>query len=272
MGYRNAAKLIFALSLVCSFFINIGSLKAADLHLIAVADYECNLYKALWIDINKMRAEARFICQHTGMNLHETVLAGSTARASILLESIHNLDVAEDDLIIFYYSGHGFRTFSSGDSLWPNLFFSKERNAVDLAVVLELINQKNVRLQIIIADCCNSYLPDGRFPLVSAKQIDDVDKSIIADNYKKLFLDSRGSVIISSSKPGLKSLTTTVGSLFTIAFLKVLHEKVKNPSDSMDWQNVLDGVKERIETWVKEKSISIEQEPLYLIMPIQHEN
>ena len=56
------------------------------------------------------KGQLEWISLRTGLKSHQQLFYGETFDSFKLMESLYSLEVEEDDVIFFYYSGHGFRT------------------------------------------------------------------------------------------------------------------------------------------------------------------
>lgn len=258
-------KLLWGCLLIFSLFASLDSLRAADLHLFIVADYDSkDLLPSLNYDVKNIRREATVIGENTGMRVREYIFAGKTARAAEVIRNLKKLTPGSNDTVLFYFTGHGFRTPSKGDSPWPNIAFNTQDNAIDVTVINDIITSKNARLNIVMVDCCNNVLPDNMIPLVKDLKLAGKISQTVIENYTNLFLNSSGDIMIAGCLPGETSLAIRRGSLYTSSFIKVLHEITEEPTDGVDWQSFLD----RVSQTTSEKATEFEsvQEPVFLIL------
>ena len=87
--------------------------------------------------------------------------------------------------------------------------------------ITHCLEEKSPRFLIAIADCCNTYISEWHLP-VHLQYTQDVEF-----NYRPLFQDSTGVILISSSSPGEASKATSYGGLYTLSFLRNLHLEVE---------------------------------------------
>ncbi len=260
---NNLIRIFWLASLLAIFT---GSLSAANLHLILVGDYEAReLMPALKFDITNMRREAREISANTGLKVVETVLTGRDARTASVLAKLNALEPGSNDVVFFYFTGHGFRMPSKGNNQWPYLYFTAEDLGVDFSEVYDILSSKNGRLKILMVDGCNNVLAEHSVPIVKEVLRAGYAPRGVRENYKKLFLDSYGTIAIATCGPGQTSLALSNGSLYTLCFLKCLHKAVHKPSYILDWQSFLDEVSGVAENMAKE--IDEVQSPIFLIVP-----
>ncbi len=158
-----------------------------------------------------------------------------TLSHSNLLKALHDIPAGSDDVIFFYYSGHGMGD-DSRQSMWPNLFF--ENHDFPYNMVLTTLRAKQPRLLIIVTDSCNNYsdwTPDLQFHRESQKS-----RALRgSQNYNILFLEHQGTIQATSSVPGEISSTwsTRPGSLFTNDFLARLRQQLRTAA-TPSWERI----------------------------------
>jgi Caspase domain len=210
------------------------AVSAATLHAIFVIDTnDKNIGGMVARDLGIVGDEVQRIAQATGMALNDTVYKGGDFTIDNVKQAINGAAAGPDDVIFFYYSGHGFRT-PPKRSDWPYFFFHSQRT-IDFGWVADTLSKKGARLAISLVDACNN---------VVNVQVREEQKGMPASadkaaaGYKDLFLRYKGWVAGASSIPGETSTATSSGSLFTISFLKALREEIAQPNPS--WQNLMD--------------------------------
>ena len=176
-----------------------------------------------------------------------------------LLQSIENSGLY-NDVMVFYYSGHGFSYAKDRKSKYPQIDMRSHDNDTDfnsidfiethtenLAVILNLMRFKGGRINIGIADCCNTTISYSRKE-ASIKEMNVVDgimPPISKVLNKKLFTNSHNSIsiLVSSSVQGQPSITDTgIGSIFTYNFtetFKMFLAKESIAKDYIPWLKVL---------------------------------
>jgi len=231
--------------------------EAGELIAVLVCDTEAsNIEDASAADLESMRREASRICQHTGLSLREVVFS-ENLRPKPFYRTLKALSVTDEDVVLFYFSGHGYRT-PSKENPWPNLFFSASKSGVDFFEVTRRLEQKRPRLLISIADCCNNILPTHYAAPVYHGSLFAKAPSRVVLNYQQLFLEQTGTVIVASSEVGEYSWCISKGALFTLAFVESLQIETKKRAGEADWQTLLDRAA---------YTVRARQHPLYLIQP-----
>ena len=135
------------------------------------------------------------------------------------------LNPSKDDVVMFYYSGHGGR-MSNKKGRWPDM--AMQDKLVDLGYPMDVIAKKPTppRLAISLGDCCNSFMDRSAEPKTRAAKK--------TAGLRPLFMDANGIVIASGSEPGQYSLGGSDGGVFTNAYFKAAY----NPTNA-DWESVL---------------------------------
>lgn len=188
-----------------------------------------------------------------------------------LESALNNLSCGKDDIVIFYYSGHGGRSpkETKDPFPWMQLVVDPYRTAwnasqyYSLSQVLKRIEAKQPRLSIVLGDLCNSL--SNAIPQKDVPEMKGATKMSKApcDFYRDLFLKVKGSIIASSSKPGETSSAYEDGGAFTICFTEVLQIMV---SDNMepDWELLLEGTKLRTQNKTRNRKAG-SQTPIYAV-------
>lgn len=151
---------------------------------------------------------------------------------------LERLNTGADDIIWFFYSGHG---SNNGDG-WPKT----SGGELPESYVFNKLKTKTARLRITTYECCNYGATVNAFqtPTTAAK----------ISTFQKLFLQSKGNVLMAGCKAENYSYgNISQGGIFTCALMKSI--KTKN-----SWQDVLTATIS--ETKVSARGIGETQEPI----------
>lgn len=234
--YLFTAMTMLLLAVVQPSFVN-----AANLHAILVGDTVTDdIGTSVVNDLTLFQAEMQKVSKQTGLKLKKTVMDGKTLRAETLINQVEKLSVRPNDVIVFYFSGHGYRT-NSKENPWPNLYISTEDVGVDFSLIVQELSNKHPRLLVSIADVCNNVIPDLFAPPTTMSLMSAAPKKVdfVKLNYRLLFLQTKGVITIASSKAGEYSWSTDLGGLYTRAFFESLEREVHG-STTANWQSILD--------------------------------
>ena len=210
--------------------------QSSTLHAIMLIDEYSDIASACIADKFKMEEEVQIIAQKTRMQLN---LVQVDFSKNGIFQAIENLEVGENDAIFFYFTGHGYRYEDQEQcGKYPYLYLTKiEEHLYDAGTCLEEINEelkrKAPRLLVSLADCCNNILPYEE-PIA-------MNPTLIGEVYKKLFLQSEGHIIATSSLPGQYSFATNNGGYFTNGFLESIRDMAGMDADLNDitWEKIL---------------------------------
>ncbi len=118
---------------------------------------------------------------------------------SIIEKEIDKMSVAHDDIIVFYYTGHGCRTRNT-KTIWPNALLHNE--IIPFSQITEKLFEKKAALYVVILDCCNTLYGKGQNrENRRVFTLQQYDKHRIIAGFQKLFTKSKGLIIASAASP-----------------------------------------------------------------------
>lgn len=224
---------------LCFFLISIETnLEARQLYAVLVADtLDASIGTATVSALEGMQNQVNLIAQATDSTLNISLFQGLHTTPEKVLNEIKNLPISQDDIVILYFAMHGSRTPSKKNQ-WPDLYFGVSQQGVDFHEVSEWVKQKNPSFLLAIADCCNSYIPEGALKMVSMKQLRAMAQSW-QEGYRNLFLARRGSLVLTAASPGQYSYAQPgIGGLLSMSFMKKLNEVVFAGQEH-SWESIL---------------------------------
>lgn len=181
-------------------------------------------------------------------DIYDSALSPEKCKAEV-----QNLRCDENDIIVFYYIGHGTHAASENNS-YPQMLlgcdFSEEHKFIPLKWVHDELKTKGARLTATIGMCCNNVQTASakRAPTFSVNygnvELTETERTAI----QKMFLGYRGDFILSSASVGQSSVggETPLGAmdLFT-AVLVTLFEDMSYDGD-LDWNSLFTEVKNAV--------------------------
>ena len=228
-----ASKLIFAILVVLAWTALSAAARADTIWAVVVADTADPGIGAS-VDVDRRNVENLLgeISDESGLDLEVHSISGRYLSVQQLAAALNKIHPGPDDVVFFYFTGHGMRDMESNDPL-PTLAVGND--LVPFRDILTVLDDADPRLVIALADACNRDLDD-----------DGVGAMVVADNgdnklwsYKSLFADTKGYYVASSSSPG--ELSTTIderGSAFTKSFITAMRYAMK--SANATWSTVRD--------------------------------
>lgn len=206
------------------------------------------------VDFERMGIEMTSIASFINYNLKKYYYYDTPDRFSrnSLLNVLNNLSCGKDDIVFFYYSGHGAR-YANEESDYPEMILKVPYGAASsnevypLYDVYKKIMNKSPRLTIVFGDLCNSTW-DGVYKDYNSNRSASVKSTSVCDIYKNLFLNVKGGLIAASSKPGHTSGCafyedgSDAGGVFTASFLQCLGSFVSQ-GQSVNWDILFETTK-----------------------------
>lgn len=169
-----------------------------------------------------------------------TSIDGSRCTASNIQSIINEMNVGPDDVVFTFYGGHGSHAPNNANDPWPQYCMNTgdQSKWLPMALVDKWVAQKNPRLRITMANCCNvaqegvtikpMWANDSR-----ATKLDGYD----AAAFRKLF-GYKGSVMVTSSKLGQYSWCNPYGGMFTNQFWASM-DKIGRGNINPDWNSLM---------------------------------
>jgi hypothetical protein len=195
----------------------------AKIHFILVANTEDpRIGSSVKKDVNNIYSEIKDVSTFLNIPLNYVEISGSKFGKANVETALNNLKPGTNDIVIFYYSGHGYSNDQQSSKLYPQFDLRQSRfedimvATLNVADVYDKIKAKNARLNLIISDCCNSSLgtlkPEGKSFALTAKSLLSWDQSFCTN----LFMKSKGSILATAAKKGQYAYgNTDVGGYFT---------------------------------------------------------
>jgi hypothetical protein len=224
---------------------NQNNTKPATLHLVLITNTEIpDIGFSCSVDQKTMDTEFREISKALKINFKKYLVSGEAFTKEKVESTMRDLYPSSNDIVVFYYSGHGFRWSNQTDP-YPFLDMRYSdysridgNTSIALSDVARVVSGKGARLNLILSDCCNADV--GRNQVTSATFMAGRSfQGAEIEKLRKLFLDARGTMTMTGSSPGEYSWCNVKGGFFTLSFIESLKEEVgfmrnENPS----WRHI----------------------------------
>lgn len=219
---------------------------SASLHFVLVANtMDATIGTSCSTDQTNLKNEFRQIANALGVSFKEYITSGYDFSKEKMLTDLKTLKAGNNDIVVFIYRGHGFR-WKNQDSDWPRLDLRNsayatpsESNSVNLSEIYNTIVGKGARLNIILGDCCNSEI--NQSPVTGNNYLTfQVDNNSDVSKLRRLFMDSKGTILSAAARKGEVSWASLQGGLYSISFLQSLREEISYLNSGVsNWDNVL---------------------------------
>ncbi len=179
------------------------------------------------------------IRQYTGLTVSDTYYYGGRYTLAELNKAVASLNTNADDVIIFYYAGHG---YNRGMNDYPTLTLGVSGTPISQRIrdqldVYNALRKKPHRLLLCIAEACNAV--HGVRGTADNTITSFPSHVFSAAHFKELF-DATGDYIVSSSMKGQKSYSSE-GSpgMFTCGFREAFNQEVETSNTgTASWSRI----------------------------------
>jgi hypothetical protein len=214
--------------------------QTGTLHVVIVANIQDILIGGN-SDAERMKTSFQVIGKKIGFQVNVIEVQGNNFTDSAVTQALVNLPKRTEDIIVFYYTGHGFNN-KQAKSRWPTLctYSGKTGTCVAGSSVVRYLEHRVERAAIILFDCCNK--PSKSEHIVQSIRSNDMERALKNKDdltgLTKLFLNTRGLVIAAAARPGEVAYGNLVqGGVFTSSFLKTLRRK--GADSNITWSDIL---------------------------------
>lgn len=247
---------------------------AQTLHAIIVANTDIeDIGKSCEIDQIAMTVELNAIASSIDYDFNIINITRGNFTFENVESTIKDFECKPNDIIIFYYSGHGFNT-DDNDSKWPVMHLKTGGYPLDVAH--KKMKAKGARLVITMGDCCNEivkFTSAKKKGFVIVKPEDE--KTQKKNFYKRLFVETKGDILISGCERGQCAYSSEMeGGFYTNNFIKSLNYAL-NYSRNISWEELLNDVKNKVsaikftDIQVPQHHINYTSEPDEPVLPVK---
>ncbi len=231
---------------------NAGTTNSSNvtMHLIVVADVEDrNIGEAGKVDVLGIGKEFQAAANEVGITLKPTLIAGDSFSRTNVVNAINNLKPGSNDIVVFVYTGHGFRFDNDVDS-YPRFSLTRNRqspveNNLSATEVYDSLKRRGARLNITIVDACNSKIGIDKPNYNEGVVLKPSDAGISRSAVAALFLNTRGSILMAAASKGEYALSNTkIGGFFIHSFLDAfMYETSVANGSSPSWVTIFSNAK-----------------------------
>ncbi len=197
-------------------------------------------------DYDNFLGELKGIAQALGIQFKNHSVMGDYYSREAVAETLSELRPGGNDIVFFYYSGHGFR-FDDQQSQYPAIALTSSsydditRNYLLMSDIYDEICSKNARLNIVLSDCCNTPIGVEQPAMRETGTLyGRANNNFSVNRLGQLFLQERGNLLSTAASPGETSICDMTGGFFTIAFIRSLRKEI-NATNAQDvsWNNII---------------------------------
>lgn len=227
-----------------------SSPSSVTLHLIVVADTEDrDIGAASRADIKGLRKEFEVAAKEAGITFSPTIISGSGFSKITVVNTLNNLNPGSNDVVVFVYTGHGFR-FNDDTDAYPRFSLTRNRqspilNNLSTSEVYRTLRRKGARLNITIADTCNGNIGFNKPNHDEGLQLKPSDAGISRRAITTLLLNARGNIVGAAATRGEYALSNArIGGFFIHSFLNAfMYETSIANTGTPSWQRIMSNSK-----------------------------
>jgi len=221
--------------------------------MVVAATNDESIGESVETDLKLVRKDFSIMADQLNIGFDEQIIQGTQFNKSNIEKMINNVNVKPNDLIVFIYSGHGFRYDDDTDA-YPRMYIAQNGENPDDSHQMsttDAFNQlvgKKARLTIFLSDCCNSLVGATRAEMESMAFASRAANNNI-DNRKlrQLFIDQEGTLRATAAKAGQYALCDRSGGFLLTSFLNNIKAQVSamgkgDPS----WRKILDNAEKAV--------------------------
>jgi hypothetical protein len=228
--------------------------------IMAAATLDETIGESVETDLKLAEPEFKRFAEQMNVGYKEHLISGRQFNKKNILKAINDVHPGSNDIVVFIYSGHGFR-FDDDKDDYPNMCLTYEgletkEDYLGVSEVYDMLSKKNARLTIVLSDCCNSKLGVNRREIESSALCSRGNKSYDLKKLERLFLNSSGSLKVTAAKAGQVALCDAKGGFLLTSFLNNIHSSVSAVSNTEpSWKKIVDNSRE----YVKRKTTGFDE-------------
>lgn len=182
-------------------------------------------------------------------------------------KAVQNLTVEPDDIIMFYYIGHGGRPEGQDPNKfpYPQMFLAQHSDSklVPLTWVHDVLKSKGARLTVTIGMCCNSETRGMTSKTMPTFSVNYGNAYVASDEVvaiQKLFLENKGDLLATSASPKETSVGQYLNGfgaidIYTAALVVLFEEFSRN--GNLQWKPLFNQLAGLV------TELNSEQHPIY---------
>ena len=204
-------------------------------------------------DINRIKQKFSDIADFLNLQFTYREVSGSDFGKTMVMNTLNNFSSTMSDILVVVYTGHGFHYQNDEDNAYPQFDLTTtssqdlNNNTVSFAQVYNIIRNKNARLKILLADCCNSYIRlsknYGASNPVTMRSRVQWDKT----NCESLFINTSGMVVAAAAKNGeVARCNNEMGGYFLFNFIESLDNALSVFEKGRSWREIINDTRREV--------------------------
>jgi hypothetical protein len=175
------------------------------------------------------------------ISISKTEIKDDKFNCKSITQTIEQLNLEPTDVVLFYYSGHGFRRDST-QTKFPEFDCRRtsDPDRAELAgIVNDLVQSKKPKFVVALADTCNKLSTASIAAPAAAAFASPADRKAA---FQRLFLGYSGTLMMSGAVPGEYSWYlvsgSSLGGFFTNQLLRTINQKILEQGPKSRWEDI----------------------------------
>jgi iron(II)-dependent oxidoreductase len=217
--------------------------------LLVLMDGDVNIAPSVIKDAETIQSSLGLLQKENICQLNMTVMRNSENKVttSDMIDWIMNLDPSKNDVMMIYYSGHGYI-----DEQKRHYFSFDEGDTIPRSEVIARMKMVDCRLQMLITDCCSNLVSLPTSITATSRSLGDKsDKKY----YRDLFISHKGFLDITAASEGEYAWgNSTKGGYFTNSLFSAFKG---DGSSFRTWRDVIKDAQDGTQRLFKETQFSV---------------
>ncbi|MGG9962837.1 caspase family protein [Ferruginibacter sp. SUN106] len=227
--------------------------KKTQLHIIIVANTEDeSIGNTCVLDKDRTLKTFKDLAEYLGIGFDPKVIFGSDYNKQNVQNAIQSLNPGAKDIVVFYYSGHGFSN-QNDTRQFPNMALSNKSyedalaSSMNIEDVFSTIKKKGARFNLVFSDCCNNNPDDKASVSCDIPRTRSSSLGWSLDNCKTLFMNEKPMSILmtAATKGELSNGNASYGGFFTNQFRTELVNYFGPFHQNVTWDAILEEAKKQ---------------------------
>jgi hypothetical protein len=228
--------------------------QATNLFLLIVANTnDKEIGASALLDMNSYLTYFKQLTSFLGIKFTPITISGTDYNKQNVINTINKkLQPTSQDIVVFYYSGHGFRLPRDNRrypyiDLRPNNRASYVTESLNMQTVYDMIVAKKARLNLVISDCCNTYVESTNAIAPAVPTTKNINLNWSYANCKELFLNPKpASILVTSADADQKATSNDrLGGFFGYYFQASLNSQLNIFQKFPTWNAVLESARKQ---------------------------
>jgi Caspase domain. len=197
-------------------------------------------------DMNRIVETFTKLTNFLGIKFQYKTISGAEYNKENAEKEISNITPAANDIVVFYYTGHGFRKPKDSRrfpyiDLRPKPDITYMVNSLNMEDVYETIRKKGARLNLILSDCCNTEVTSKNAIGTPIPNKKGLLMTYSLENCRSLFLNPKPtSILATAADVGQKaSSNNDFGGFFSYFFKASMENQLSFFKKNVTWESLL---------------------------------